>query len=84
MSIINNLELDNNYNIVLEVIKSEQIRKQDIDAIFGSKELDNNIEINNTDKIQFIDCKKNILIDWLVSEKSFNRDRITKQLEDIN
>lgn len=51
---------------------------------YYSKELDNNIEINNTDKIQFIDCKKNILIDWLVSEKSFNRDRITKQLEDIN
>jgi len=50
---------------------------------YYSKELDTNIVINNNDKQQFIDCNKELLIDWLVNEKSFNRDRITKQLENI-
>ena len=50
---------------------------------YYSRELDNNIEIINSDKHQFVNCNKGILIDWLVNEKSFNRDRITKQLEKI-
>ena len=50
---------------------------------YYSKELEDNIEINNLDKQQFVDCQKNTLIDWLVNEKSFNRERITSQLENV-
>jgi len=50
---------------------------------YYSKELEDNIEINNLDKQQFVDCQKNTLIDWLVNEKSFNRERLTSQLENV-
>jgi 5'-3' exonuclease len=64
--------------------KNIELNEQQQNAYnYYSRELDNNIEIINSDKHQFVNCNKDILIDWLVNEKSFNRDRITKQLEKI-
>jgi hypothetical protein len=47
---------------------------------FQKKPKYKNIKIHNNKKQPFVDCKADLLIDWLVNEKSFNRDRLTKLL----
>jgi hypothetical protein len=69
---------------VINKYKSIELTEQQKKAYnYYSRELDDNIEIINSNKHQFVNCNKDILIEWLVNEKSFNRTRITKQLEKI-
>jgi 5'-3' exonuclease len=54
-------------------------RQQDAYDFF-SKELYGEIHINNADKRQFRNYNKEELLNWLAEERSFNRDRLEKQL----
>lgn len=50
---------------------------------FERKPKKSSIIIHNEDKTPFVDCEVNILLDWLVKEKSFSRSRITNMLKKV-
>lgn len=58
-------------------------KQKDARMHFERKPKKSSIIIHNEDKTPFVDCDVNVLLEWLVKEKSFSRSRITNMLKKV-
>jgi 5'-3' exonuclease len=66
----------------LDTIKLTTVQKKKALTMF-MKEPTEDIEVYNLDKTPFVNCKKDILLEWLVTEKSFSKVRVAKWLDKV-